>query len=72
MKNKKLRRAWIIPQIFLALLDIALIIFTFIKWDTLQGARVMYLIFSLLLLGVIILGVITIRKWIIQPIFQHP
>lgn len=66
IKNSKLRWAWIIPQIFLTLLDIALFIFTIIKWGELQGVRIMYLILSLLLLGVIILGVMTIRKWIIQ------
>lgn len=66
IKNTKLRLAWIIPQIFLTLLDIFLFIFTFIKWEELQGVRFMYLIFSFLLLGVIILGVFTIRKWIIQ------
>lgn len=62
IKNNKLRLAWIIPQIILTLLDIALFIFTFIKWEELQVVRIMYLTSSLLLLGVIILGVMTTKK----------
>ncbi|APO43473.1 hypothetical protein BS614_05250 [Paenibacillus xylanexedens] len=65
MKNYKLRLAWIIPLIFLVILDISIIIYTVLHWGELgMVSNMAFLLLSLLMLAVILFGFYRIRKWI--------
>ncbi|RKN61278.1 hypothetical protein D7M11_35600 [Paenibacillus ginsengarvi] len=66
--NKKklgLRIAWIVPQVFLSLLDTAFLIFLVLEWENLGPTRdFFYGLLWLLLTAVIIYGFIKIGSWI--------
>ncbi len=64
MKNIKLRMIWIIPQIFLAIINFLLLGFTIENWPYLGNSKPLYITMCVLLFLVIMLGVYKIVDWI--------
>lgn len=64
MKNIKLRMIWVIPQIFLAIINILLLGFIIVKWSYLGNSKPLYISICVLLFLVIVLGVYKIIDWI--------
>ncbi|SDE65599.1 hypothetical protein SAMN02799630_06012 [Paenibacillus sp. UNCCL117] len=64
MKNVKLRMAWIVPQIFLAIMNLFLLGFIVMNWSYLGNTKPLYITLCSLLYLVIVLGVYKIIDWI--------